>query len=254
MRTRHVLILGGTSEARQLALRLASRSDLRVTLSLAGRTKDPLPQAGTVRVGGFGGAEGLERYLREERVDILLDATHPFAARISRNATLAARAAGVTLVVLDRHPWEPVVGDRWTLVNSMVEAVVRLGEKPRTVFLAIGRQELAPFAAAPQHRYIIRSVEPVAVADMPPNAACILGRGPFDEGDERALMERSGVDVLVARNSGGGAGYGKLAAARALGIEVVMIERPSRAGVPRVFSIDEATAALDHATAAERGE
>ena len=227
-----------------------------MTLSLAGRTSTPLAQAGELRVGGFGGAEGLAGFLREAGVDLVIDATHPFAARISANAVAAARMAGVPLIVLDRPAWARRQGDRWIEVARMTEAAVALGEAPRRVFLAIGRQEVAAFRAAPQHRYLVRSVEPVAPEDAPVQAEYILSRGPFAESDENALLREHGIDVLVAKNSGGAATYGKIEAARALGLPVVMVARPAHAGGMRVESPEAVLSLLDHgpAVATLRGE
>lgn len=255
MDPRRVLILGGTGEARELASRLTARRDLRVTVSLAGRTKNPLPQEGDVRTGGFGGADGLARYLRDERVSLIVDATHPFAARISANAVVAAKEAGIPVVVLDRPAWEQLPGDRWALVDNMAEAARHLGDTPRTVFLAIGRQELALFQAAPQHAYIVRTIDPVDPSVSLLDADYILDRGPFAEDDERRLFAERGVEILVAKNSGGCATYAKIAAARRLGIPVIMVRRPSAFGGTRVFSVDEAVAMVDHLAGApaERG-
>ncbi len=252
----HVLILGGTGEARALARRLAARGDVRVTLSLAGRTGNPLPQAGEVRVGGFGGAQGLADWLRAEHVDVLADATHPFAARISANAVDAAGAAGVPLVRLERPQWERHTGDRWVDARDMEHAVALLGDTPRTVFLAIGRQEVDCFAASPQHRYIVRSVEPVDAADRIAGAHYILDRGPFPEAAEHALLSAHGVEIVVAKNSGGDATYGKIAAARQLGLPVVMVARPKPPLAGAAASVDGALARiLDHAgLPADRGE
>src|SRR5262249_40345718 len=149
-RMRRILILGGTAEARALAGALAERTDVSVTLSLAGRTADPLPQCAPVRSGGFGGVEGLAAYLTAERVDALIDATHPYAAAISANAAEAARATAVPLLALRRPPWNRVAGDSWTEVGAMENAVTALAAAPRRVFLALGRKELRPFEAAPQ--------------------------------------------------------------------------------------------------------
>lgn len=256
MTSRHVLILGGTGDARQLAERLAARRDLRITLSLAGRTKAPLAQAGDVRTGGFGGADGLARWLDDNHVGALIDATHPFAARMSQNAVAAANAAGIPLIVLARPQWERSAGDRWIDAEDVADAARLLGDVRQTVFLAIGRQELAPFTAEPQHRYIVRSVDAVDDSLRLADARYILDRGPFAEADERRLFECEGVEIVVAKNSGGDATYGKIAAARALGLPVVMVRRPQPTGVPAVASIDEAIAMLDHVLdlAADRGE
>ncbi|RWF14670.1 MAG: cobalt-precorrin-6A reductase, partial [Mesorhizobium sp.] len=221
--THRILILGGTTEARQLAGKLVRREDFSVTLSLAGRTESPVAQGVPVRVGGFGGAEGMAAYLGQDHVDLLIDATHPYAARISANAAEASRRTGVPILALRRSGWEPVAGDRWTLVDSVAEAAQALGTKPRQVFLAIGRQEAAAFEAAPQHRYLIRSVDPVEPKLAVPDALYLLARGPFPEADERALLEKHGIDAIISKNSGGEATYGKIAAAQALGIEVIMV-------------------------------
>jgi len=252
----HLLILGGTSEARQLAERLERRGNARITLSLAGRTSAPLRQAGTVRTGGFGGADGLAAWLRVNRVDVLVDATHPFATQIAANARAASQATGVKLIVLEREAWPRVDGDRWIEVASIDAAVAALGENPQTVFLAIGRQELAPFRRASHHRYIVRSVDPVGADSELPNADYILDRGPFDEAAEHRLLRERGIQIVVAKNSGGEATYGKLAAARALNLPVVMVQRRHARSPHAVGTVEAAMSAIDHAAGLvdERGE
>ncbi|PBB69297.1 cobalt-precorrin-6A reductase [Mesorhizobium sp. WSM4312] len=251
--THRILILGGTTEARQLAGKLAVRAS--VTLSLAGRTETPIAQGVPVRSGGFGGAEGLAAYLRETSTDLLIDATHPYAARISANAAQAARLTSVPILALLRPGWEPVEGDRWTLVDTTGDAVRALGPAPRRVFLALGRQEVAAFEAAPRHHYLIRSVDPVEPQLAVPDATYLLARGPFRELDERALLQEQRIEVVVSKNSGGAATYGKIAAARALGIEVIMVRRPALPEVPSAETVDELAAMVDHFVepAAERG-
>jgi precorrin-6A/cobalt-precorrin-6A reductase len=250
-----VLILGGTTEARQLAERLAQRACLDVTLSLAGRTASPVPHPVPIRVGGFGGAEGLANHLIVERVDALIDATHPYANIISENAAAAARRAIVPFVALRRPPWYAVAGDRWIEVSDARAAVEAIGQACRDVFVALGRNDLAPFATAPQHRYLIRSVDPVDPPLPLPHVIYITARGPFSEANERALMTQHKIDVVISKNSGGSAAYGKIAAARALGIEVIMLRRPPAADAPSVSSIEDTLAWLDHAltSAAARG-
>lgn len=250
-----ILILGGTSEARRLAERLAARPDLAVTLALAGRTAAPAPQPVPVRIGGFGGSEGLAAYLRAERIGALIDATHPYAAVISANAARAAAAAGIRFVALHRPPWRPVAGDRWAEATDARDAVRALGTAPRRVFLALGRKELAPFAAAPQHHYLLRSVDPVEPPLAVPHAIYLIGRGPFSEAADRAVIEAHRIDVIVAKNSGGAATYGKIAAARALGLEVILLRRPDLPAVPSVATVEQALAWLDHARtlSADRG-
>lgn len=246
-----ILILGGTAEARQLAVRLLPFGA--VTLSLAGRTQAPAAQGVPVRVGGFGGAEGLARHLRDQRIDLLVDATHPFAARISANAAEAAAGAGVAAIALSRPAWQQVERDRWTVVDDLAGAVAALGSAPRRVLLAIGRQEVAAFAAAPHHAYLIRSIDPVDPPLAVPRAEYLLARGPFTVAAEIDLMRRHRIDAVVAKNAGGDATYAKIAAARELGIEVVMVRRPPvPPGIAEVASVDEAVAHV--AASAKRGE
>jgi precorrin-6A/cobalt-precorrin-6A reductase len=237
-----VLLLGGTSEATELARSLA---DARVdaVISLAGRTARPAPQPLPVRSGGFGGADGLAAHLRAERIDAVVDATHPFAANISRNAEAAAAAVGVPLLVLRRPPWVAVAGDRWTHVPDVPAAAVALGPLPRRVFLTTGRLELAPFAAAGWHRYVLRSVEPPDPGLLP-RAKIIVARGPFAEADERQLMTELGIEVVVTKNSGASATGAKLAAARALGLPAVMVDRPPPGAAETVETVAEAMAWL----------
>jgi precorrin-6A/cobalt-precorrin-6A reductase len=245
-RDMRVLILGGTMEARQLAERLARRADLTVTLSLAGRTTAPASHPVPVRVGGFGGAEGLAAYLRDQRIDVLVDATHPYAVVISANAAAAAPRACVALLALRRPGWTPIPGDRWIEVADAAGAVHALGDIARRVLLALGRKAIEPFANAPQHRYLVRSVEAIMPPLSVPHAVYVTGRGPFAEADERALLEQHRIEVIVAKNSGGAATYGKIAAARALALPVIMLRRPSLPAVEKVATVDDAVAWLDH--------
>ncbi|MGA9207583.1 MAG: cobalt-precorrin-6A reductase [Terriglobales bacterium] len=242
-----ILILGGTTEARLLAERLAGRSDLDVTFSLAGRTASPARQSVPVRSGGFGGAAGLADYLVSERIDILIDATHPHASVISANAVEAARKTDKRFVALRRRPWVAVAGDRWSEVSNVREAVRKLGQAPRRVFVALGRNELAAFKDAPQHHYLIRSVDPVDPPLPLPHVSYVTGRGPFSEANDRALMAAHGIEVVIAKNSGGSATYGKIAAARALDIGVIMVQRPPAPAAPAVETAEDALAWLDHA-------
>jgi precorrin-6A/cobalt-precorrin-6A reductase len=254
--TQRILILGGTTEARQLAGRLAERADYAVTLSLAGRTAAPLAQPVPTRVGGFGGAVGLAHHLRQEGIGLLIDATHPYAARISANAVAAAETTRVPLIALRRPPWQPRDGDRWTGVPDVDAAVVSLGASPRRVFLALGRNEVGAYTRAPQHSYVIRSVDPIVPPLDVPDATYLLGRGPFGEAEDRALLLACRIDVVVAKNSGGDASYGKIAAARSLGIEVILIDRPPEPVGCAAATVDEALEAIAHRLAcpAKRGE
>lgn len=255
MAKHRILILGGTTEARELAAALVGRADLDVVLSLAGRTGSPVTQPVPVRVGGFGGARGLAGALAAGKFDMLVDATHPYAARISANAAEASRLSGVPLLALRRPAWERVEGDRWRDVPDVDAAVAALGGAPRRVFLALGRQEVGPFEAAPQHAYIVRSVEPIEPPLAVPDATYILARGPFPEAGERDLLAKNRIDAIVSKNSGGQATYGKIAAARPLGIEVIMIARPALPEAPGAEDATDMVQLLDHwlAAASKRG-
>jgi len=230
-----------------LSQALALRGEYEAIVSLAGRTAEPLPQAVPVRSGGFGGADGLASYLRDENIDVLVDATHPFAAAISANAVRAAESANVKLVALRRPPWEKVAGDNWIEVESVEQAVTALGETSKRAFLALGRNELQPFAGAPQHFYLVRSVDPVDPPLAVPDATYIAARGPFSETQDRDLLTRHKIEVLVAKNSGGAATYSKIAAARALGLPVVMLKRPALPDAVSVATVEEVVDFLDHA-------
>ena len=190
------------------------------------------------RTGGFGGAEGLAGFLARERIDAVVDATHPFASRISANAVAACRATNTPLVVFSRPPWSREPGDRWIEIATMDEAVAALGAKPRTVFLTQGRLNLAAFARAPQHRYIVRAIDRPADIDALPDCKLILARGPFSLADEFALMKRERIEALVTKNSGGSATYAKIEAARALKIEVVIVRRPAAPEAETLFDLD----------------
>jgi precorrin-6A/cobalt-precorrin-6A reductase len=251
---RRILILGGTTEARELAAALADRAELDVRISLAGRTARIVPQPVPLRIGGFGGIEGLAQHLADERIDALIDATHPFASQISRHAAEAARARAIPFVALRRPEWSPRPGDRWTPLDDVDAAVAALGAAPRRVFLALGRKEIAPFERAPGHFYLVRSVDPVEPPLAVREAVYVLERGPFSAELDRKLLEQHRIDVVVARNSGGDAAYAKIAAARALGLSVLMLRRPAAPDVPAVASVAEAVAWLAHvAGPAERG-
>lgn len=249
-----ILILGGTTQARQLAARLAAEG-FDCLLSLAGRTKEPAAQPVPVRIGGFGGAGGLAVFLREGSFGLLIDATHPYASQISANAAQAANLSGVPLIALRRPGWQRQAGDDWRDVASVVAAVAALGDAPKRVFVALGRNELLPFEAAPQHHYLIRSVDPVELPLAVPQADYITARGPFAEEDERVLLEARGIEVIVSKNSGGAAAYGKIAAARTLGLPVVMIGRPAQPEVPGGETVEAVAGLVAHRLSLQkRGE
>lgn len=207
-------------------------------LSLAGATANPAPTPIPQRIGGFGGPAGLAVYLRAEWIDAVVDATHPFAARMSANAVAACRATATPLVVFTRPPWVRQEGDRWIEVATMEEAVDALGPKRKTVFLTQGRLQLAAFVRAPQHRYIVRAIDPPAEADALADCRLILARGPFALRDELALMRDEKVETLVSKNSGGRATYPKIEAARTLGVEVVIVKRPKPPDAETLHDLD----------------
>jgi precorrin-6A/cobalt-precorrin-6A reductase len=222
-----VLILGGTTEATKLCELLANRKNMSAMLSLAGRTLNPAQQPIPTRIGGYGGAEGLAGFLSEQKINFLIDASHPFAERISANATAAAALAKVSLIVLTRAPWTQTQGDRWIEVEDLESAVTALGSEPRRVLLTSGRLGLGAFEDAPQHDYLIRTIDPPETLNLP-RARIILDRGPFSESAEKRLMSDEKIEILVTKNSGGDATYGKIAAARSLGLPVVIIHPPTR--------------------------
>ena len=238
-----------------MAEQLAGRADLNVTLSFAGRTVNPARQPVPVRSGGFGGAAGLAAYLMSEHIDVLIDATHPYARVISDNAVAACSQTGKPLLVLRRPPWIATAADRWTEVADVREAVRALGEAPRRVFVALGRNELAPFNEAPQHFYLIRSVDPVDPPLSLPHVAYVTGRGPFSEAADRALMTDHRIEIAITKNSGGAATYGKIAAARAMHIGVIVLRRPPELEASAAETVEAALGWLDHALtlAAARG-
>ncbi|UYW26122.1 cobalt-precorrin-6A reductase [Methylorubrum extorquens] len=236
-----ILVLGGTAEASALVALLAREPDVAVTLSLAGRTAAPRPEPVPTRIGGFGGAEGLARWLSENSIEAVIDATHPFAARISANAAEACKAVAVPLLAVRRPAWEREPGDDWIAAANVPACLDALGPAPRTVFLTIGRQELAAFVHAPQHAYIVRTIEPVGDALPVPNLVTVSARGPFTLADEIRFMREARIEVLVTKNSGGAATYPKIEAARRLGLPVVIVDRPA---LPDVPAIPDAAGAL----------
>lgn len=240
-----LLILGGTTEAGALARRIAERRDLDAILSLAGRTRSPVAPPIPFRTGGFGGVDGLKAYLADQKIDAVVDATHPFAAQISRNAADACRDLAVPLAVLTRPAWRRQEHDDWIRVADMTEAARALGQRPRRVFLTVGALQLAAFAAAPHHHYVVRTIEPPEAIGALPCHRLILARGPFSLEDEVRLMRDERIEVLITKNSGGSATEAKIAAARALGIEVVMVERPAAGDVTTFESIDAVLAWIE---------
>ncbi|GAB2690658.1 cobalt-precorrin-6A reductase [Kitasatospora kifunensis] len=241
---RHILILGGTTEGRRLAQELAQKPGIRVTSSLAGRVSEPRLPPGEVRVGGFGGAIGLADWLREHQVDTLVDATHPFAQVISRNAAEAASATAVPLLALRRPGWQPVPGDRWHLVDSLEQAAAVLPTLGRRALLTTGRLGLSTFARVDGVHLVARSVEPPD-PPLPPDLTVLLSRGPFQLDDERAVFREHRIDVLVTKDSGGAATAPKLTVARELALPVLIVRRPALPdGIREVSDVAGVLAAL----------
>lgn len=227
-RHRNLLLLGGTGEALRLARELAGHAKIRCISSLAGRTENPQTPPGEMRIGGFGGVAGLSRYLVDEKIDLVLDATHPFAAQMARHAQEACAALGIPRAKLVRPAWVASPGDRWTMMPSIAAAAVFLRFHPAyRIFLTLGRQEAGAFAALGadgKRWFLTRMVDPPDQAMALPPGELVLARGPFLPDDEIALMRRHRIDLLVTKNSGGSAA--KIAAAAELHIPVLMIERP----------------------------
>ena len=237
---KRILLLGGTGDSRLLAESLAERADVEVISSLAGRTEQPATLPGGLRIGGFGGVEALADYLVSERIDLLVDATHPFAARISDNAEDACRRTGTPRLLLARPPWREVEGDTWIRVPDAEAAAAQLPGLAERVFLSVGRQELEAFSDLPRVQFLVRMVDAPRGALPLHDYQVVLGRGPFDENGERALFLLHGIQALVTRNSGGEATYAKIAVARELSLPVVMIERPPLREQETAASVEEA--------------
>lgn len=242
---RRVLVLGGTTEARELARRLATAPEVDVTSSLAGRVRDPVLPEGEVRVGGFGGEAGLARWLIEQSIHRVIDATHPFAATISSHAAQAAAQVHVPLLVLRRPAWVPGVGDRWHAVGSLQQAARILPRVGRRVLLTTGRQGVDAFAHLDDLAFVVRTVDPPDVP-LPRQHTLLFDRGPYTLDGELGLMVRHGIDVVATKNSGGQATAAKLEAAQRLGIPVVMVSRPAPPeGVPVVDTVEDVLSWLD---------
>ena len=236
-----ILILGGTSEASELARLLAGDDRFQPTLSLAGRTASPRPQPLPTRIGGFGGIAGLQAWLRDHAIEAVIDATHPYADQISQHAVAACRAVAVPLGSIRRTAWQRQEGDRWIEVESPDAAASALGADPARVFLSLGRLELGAFVRAPQHHFIARTIDPPGDVALPPDIRFVYDRGPFDDAKEQGFLAQERIAFVVSKNSGGAATYPKIAAARRLKIPVVMIARPDK---PHGVALDSPAAAL----------
>jgi len=235
-----LLILGGTQEASQLATKAANLPDIKVKLSLAGRTRQAVATK-NARVGGFGGIAGLTQYLQAEKIDLLIDATHPFATQISHNAAIAANKLGLPRLMLVRSQWKPVTGDDWIEVENIAAASAILPSFAQRVFLTIGRQDLTAFAQVENIWFLMRAIENPSSDILLPKGLLLLERGPFDINLEKQLLEKYNIDTLVSKNSGGDATYPKIIAARDNGVKVVMIKPPM---LPQGQRVEDVEAAL----------
>lgn len=250
-----VLLLGGTTEASEMAKRLAA-AGISAIFSYAGRTAAPASQPLPMRIGGFGGAGGLAMFLAENEISHVIDATHPFAVQMSNHAVAACAAAGVPLAALEREAWVAGPGDNWCSVVDVAGAVAALPDEPSRVFLAIGKQLLAGFAERPAHFYLLRLVDPPLQPPAFQHYSVELARGPFTLAGDMTLLRKHRITHIVAKNSGGVGAQAKLKAARALRLPVIMIERSVISRRQMLRSPDEAMAWLGHAAApvlAERG-
>ena len=237
-----VLILGGTSEAYDLAEKLVLEvggQGFRILTSLRGSTQKPRLPRGNHRIGGFGGIDGLENFLREEEISHVIDATHPFAEQISRNAVHACRSSQLPLIRLERPSWEPESGDNWVLKPDLKSAAEWLIDHPQRVLLTTGHRDLNVFRDAHASFFLIRTIEPVSFLEGFPNAENLIARGPFSKDEEIALMRSWKISLLLCKNSGGEASFAKLLAARELSIPVLMMKRPEIPEVSQTESIDE---------------
>lgn len=248
---KRLLILGGTGEAAELAQAIAATpqlANLELIISLAGRTQQP--KQDSTRIGGFGGVDGLIDYLQANAIDLLIDATHPFAAKISDHAYLAATAVKIPHLMLLRPEWVKTAEDNWIEVTSNTTAAATLLELGQNnlahrIFLTIGRQELAAYAHLRDQWFLMRMIDPPLENTAQPPGQILLERGPFDLAGERSLLQEYHIDLMVSKNSGGDATYGKIIAARELELPVIMIQRPALPQGMRVNTIAGAIAWID---------
>lgn len=238
----HILVLGGTGEAADLARTIDARwgDAVRVTSSLAGRVEKPGPLPGDVRVGGFGGAEGIASFMREQGVDLLVDATHPFAEVISRNARIASEETGIPRLGLDRPHWARDLRDRWIEVETMEQAAATAAEISRSAFLTVGRMELQAFSVCRDVCFTVRLIAEPEEALPLTSYRVITGRGPFTVAEERELLAFHRIDLVITKASGGKATEAKILAAREADIPVLMIRRPRPEPGRRVYEVEEA--------------
>ncbi|MFI8565957.1 cobalt-precorrin-6A reductase [Rhodococcus sp. NPDC078407] len=234
-----VLILGGTTESRALAAALATVQGIETITSLAGRVAEPTLPVGQTRIGGFGGPDALAEWLRTNAIDVVVDATHPFASNIGAHAEQATGATSIPLLVLTRPPWTAGKGDRWTSVASLPDAASAIISGSR-VFLTTGRQGVHHFARVDHSWFLVRAIDP-PTGPVPPHTTLLLDRGPFDIDHESTMFADHRIDLLITKNSGGEMTRAKLDAARTASVPVLMVDRPPRTGsAPMVFDVASA--------------
>ena len=255
---KQILLLGGSSEAFTLAQTLEQHPKFQVISSLAGRTSLPRKPVGTYRTGGFGGLDGLITYIQTNAIEAIIDATHPFATKMSQTAHQAALTTNTPILHLWRPTWQKTPDDTWIEVGTMQEAATALQTKLSPAFLTIGRLELAPFLSRPDIDFLVRAIEPPKKSeqknqsppqsqeqqgqeqDWPTNFSFIYAKGPFNESQERELIEKHNIKTIITKNSGGPAAYAKLEVARELNLPVIMVNRPPKPNGPTVATVDEA--------------
>ncbi|QDH17754.1 cobalt-precorrin-6A reductase [Swingsia samuiensis] len=241
-----ILILGGTTEANQLVNTLQNSSH-KIFLSLAGITSQPtLPPSCHPHIGGFGGVAGLCSFITQHDITAIIDATHPFAQQISTNATLSAQRMNIPLLRIERPQWFPQKGDNWLSIPTFMDVIQHLGKTSKNVFLTTGRKDLAAFCQAPQHHYVLRSIEPPTSNALPPQTTLLLSKPPFTLENEQKLMRSYNIDFLVTKNAGSNATKAKLEAAKNLNIPVIMIERPQLPEAQVVSTVEHARKWVSH--------
>ncbi len=255
---KQILLLGGSSEAFTLAQTLEQHPRFKVISSLAGRTSLPRKPVGKYRTGGFGGLDGLISYLQTNSIEAIIDATHPFASKMSQTANQAALTTNIPILHLWRPAWQKKPDDNWIEVNTMQEAATALKTDHSPAFLTIGRLELAPFLSRPDLDFLVRAIEPPKKSeqktqltpqgqeqDWPENFTFIYAKGPFCYEQEQSLIQKHNIKTIVTKNSGGPAAYAKLDVARALKLPVIMVNRPPKPNGPTVATPDEAITWLE---------
>ncbi|AFZ33697.1 precorrin-6A reductase [Stanieria cyanosphaera PCC 7437] len=241
-----VLILGGTGDAFELAVKASTIEGIEVILSLAGRTSQPAKINVQTRIGGFGGIEGLVNYLKNNAIALLIDATHPYAAQISFNAATAAQICNIPYLILVRPPWQPTKQDDWIEVENLQAAADLLPTLAKRVFLTIGKQELSTFAHLQEIWFLMRMIDPPTSDRLIPKGEILLDKGTFAVAEEIKLLKKYQIQAIVSKNSGGEATYAKIIAARELGLPVVMVKRPIIPESDRFSNVESVLKWLNH--------